>query len=191
MAALFLIVFTERIEFCNQLEDISHIDNVAVQQFKTEVDVFKSYFVFGGIILNGSAAYGSAVKERVVNVEVLTSEVVVQLFGYAQFGVILRIVLVDLYLRMFLYQLTESENEVALFGFGLQRIDSRSVGIFGKEIFGDVGIFLFHHLESLADDSARTPVAEQFYGFVHIALEVAETDNLTKTFALVEYTVGT
>lgn len=49
----------------------------------------------------------------------------------------------------------------------------------------------FHHLESLADDSARTPVAEQFYGFVHIALEVAETDNLTKTFALVEYTVGT
>ena len=145
-------------------------------------NVFKSYFVFGGIILSGSAAYGygSTIKERVVNVEVLTSEVVVLLFEYAQFGVILRIVLVDLYLRMFLYQLTESENEVALFGFGLQRIDSRSVGIFGKEIFGDVGIFLFHHLESLADDSARTPVAEQFYGFVHIALEVAETDNLTK-----------
>ena len=39
MLTLFSIVLTVRIEFCYQFEDICHIDDIAVKQFKAEVYV--------------------------------------------------------------------------------------------------------------------------------------------------------
>ena len=138
---LLRIVLTIRIEVGNEFQDISHIDNITMQQFQTKIHIVKpSCSILNRIWLTKhnrtflrnliTAWFFSTLGSKgIVYVKILAAEVHKLLFCHSEVGSILLKLIIDLNLCVFFDDVTESKDKLLLIVLTLQIIHKMSFWI--------------------------------------------------------------
>ena len=204
MLAPLFVVLAIRIEVCYQLQNVSHIDDVAMQKFQAKINIAHTscdffmrvwftnhawFFLWNLITFLWIIVLDS---KRIVYIKILAAEVHKLLFCHSEVGSILLKLIIHLYLCVFFDDVTESENKLLLVVLTLQIVHKMRFWIMLQEILCQFLIAFLDIIKWWAHNIFKIiAVAEKFDRLVHLAFQVTEANHLTETLLLVQHTVGT